>query len=165
MATVPIAEKNEQVKMHECIKETILEFLNNHNTMSLATSRDNDPYAASLFYANDGFTIYFLSNPDSDHSINFSQNPSVAITINKDYSEWRMIKGLQIKGRACKVSEDELPAAIKSYSKKHPFVKFICRDGNFTFSVIGVQFFKVIPERIRLIDNEVAFGYKVEIQI
>jgi hypothetical protein len=28
-----------------------------------------------------------------------------------------------------------------------------------------VQFFKVIPERIRLIDNEVAFGYKVEIRI
>ncbi|HWP93059.1 MAG TPA: pyridoxamine 5'-phosphate oxidase family protein [Thermodesulfobacteriota bacterium] len=151
--------------MHDRIKETILQFLDNHNTMSLATSRGNNPFAASLFYANDGFTIYFLSNPHSDHSMNFSQNPNVAITINKDYSEWRMIKGLQINGKAYKVSEEELPAAIKSYSKKHPFVKFICRDGNPTFRMAGVRFFKVIPERIRLIDNEVAFGYKVEIRI
>jgi uncharacterized protein YhbP (UPF0306 family) len=60
--------------------------------------------------------------------MNFSRNPNVAITINKDYSDWRMIKGLQINGKAYKVSEEELPAAIKSYSRKHPFVKFICKD-------------------------------------
>jgi hypothetical protein len=147
------------------MKETILQFLGNHNTMSLATSRDNNPFAASLFYANDGFTIYFLSNPNSDHSINFSQNPNVVITINKDYSEWRMIKGLQINGKAYKVSEDELPAAINAYSKKHPFVKSICKDGNSNFSGTEVRFFKVVPERIRLIDNQVAFGFKVEIRI
>lgn len=165
MATVPLAEKNEQVKMHECIKETILEFLNNHNTMSLATSRDNNPFAASLFYANDGFTIYFLSNPRSVHSLNLSKNPNVAITINKDYSEWRVVNGLQIKGKACKVSQEELPTAIKIYSEKRPFVKFIFGDGNFSPKIADAQFFKVIPETIMFINNEVAFGYKVEIRI
>jgi hypothetical protein len=130
------------------MKETLLQFLDNHNTMSLATSRGNNPFAASLFYANDGLIIYFLSNPDSDHSINFSQNPNVAITINQDYSDWRMIKGLQINGKAYKVSEEDLPAAIKSYSKKHPFVKFICRDGNHTFGMAGVQFFKLYRKEL-----------------
>jgi len=133
--------------------------------MSLATSRDNSPFVASLFYANDGFTVYFLSSPKSEHSINLSRNPSVAITINKDYSEWRKIKGLQIKGKAYKVSQQELPTAMKIYSEKHPFVKFIFGEGNFLPKIDDVQFFKVIPETIRLINNEVAFGYKVEIRL
>ncbi|MBI2485909.1 MAG: pyridoxamine 5'-phosphate oxidase family protein [Deltaproteobacteria bacterium] len=149
----------------KCVNETVLEFLKNHHTMSLATSRDNDPYAASLFYANYEFTIYFLSNPKSDHSLNLSGNPNVAITINKDYSEWRLIKGLQIKGKVCKVSQEELPTAIKIYSEKYPFVQFIFGDRNFSPMIAGAQFFKVIPERIRLVNNEVAFGYKVEIRI
>lgn len=148
-----------------CIKETILEFLNSHHTMSLSTSKDDRPFAASLFYANDQFTIYFLSSFSSQHAQNLSQNPHVAITINQDYSEWRMIKGLQIRGKAYRVFEEELPVAVNVYSEKHPFVKLILEDRRFSPKVADVQFFKVIPETIRFIDNEIAFGYKVEIQV
>jgi hypothetical protein len=150
---------------HECVRETILELLNRHNTITLATSRDDTPFAASLFYANDGLTIYFISSPKSDHSINLSRNPNVAITINKDHSEWRTIKGLQIKGKAYRVPEEELPKAIKAYSEKHPFVKLFFGDSGFSSRIEDVRFFKVIPETIRLIDNGVAFGYKVEIRL
>lgn len=76
-----------------------------------------------------------------------------------------MVNGLQIKGKACKVSQEELPTAIKIYSEKRPFVKFIFGDGNFSPKIADAQFFKVIPETIMFINNEVAFGYKVEIRI
>jgi hypothetical protein len=148
-----------------CIKEAILELLNSHHTMSLATSKDNRPFASSLFYANDGFTIYFLSSSKSQHSLNIYQNPEVAITINKDYSEWRKIKGLQIMGKAYKVSKEEIPQAMRVYSEKYPFVKLIPADVNFSLKIADIQFFKVIPETIRLINNEIAFGYKVEIRL
>ena len=165
MVTVRPVEKINNMNGGKNIKETILGFLNNHHTMSLATSRDDCPFAASLFYANDGFIIYFLSSPVSQHSLNLSQNPNVAITINKDYSEWRMIKGLQIIGKADKVPEEELPIVIKTYSEKHSFVRLILWDRNFSSRIVDVGFFKVIPETVRLIDNEVGFGYKVEIHI
>ena len=39
-----------------------------HITMTLATARDDQPRAATVFYANDGFDLYFISDPDSVHS-------------------------------------------------------------------------------------------------
>lgn len=90
--------------MESKTKEAVKQFLKEHNTMSLATSYGNSPYAASLFYASDGFVLYFFSRPESRHVINILLNPDIAATINKDYMEWRIIKGLQIRGKACKVS-------------------------------------------------------------
>ena len=44
-------------KSNEELKGMVLDYLKTHNTMTLATTRDNRPWAASLFYANDGFTL------------------------------------------------------------------------------------------------------------
>lgn len=43
------------------MREIVAGFLDVHNTMSLATSRDGSVYVASLFYASYGLTPYFLS--------------------------------------------------------------------------------------------------------
>ncbi|MBI4228568.1 MAG: pyridoxamine 5'-phosphate oxidase family protein [Deltaproteobacteria bacterium] len=147
------------------MKETILGFLKEHNTMSLATTKDNFPFAASLFYANYEFTIYFLSSPASQHALNISRNPNVAVTINKDYSEWRMIKGLQIKGKAYEVPRGELEIAERTYAQKYPFLKETLGNKKLFRRAADIKFFKVIPERIRLIDNQIGFGYKVEVRI
>ncbi|GIW47904.1 MAG: pyridoxamine 5'-phosphate oxidase [Deltaproteobacteria bacterium] len=154
-----------EIRERTCIKEAILEMLARHNTMSLATSRDNCPFASSLFYANNGFTIYFLSSPRSQHSINIYRNPQVAITINKDYTEWREIKGLQIRGKAYTVPKEEIPIAVRVYSEKYPFFKLLPLESNLALRLAGVEFFKVVPEVVRLINNEMGFGYKVELRI
>lgn len=144
-------------------RETVAGFLDGHNTMSLATSRDGEVYAASLFYASDGLTLYFLSNPDSAHSVNISLNPGVAVTISKDHSDWKTVLGLQIRGRAYEVPEGETEHAGLIFEKKYPFLAGLLGNPELFRGARGISFYKVVPETLRLIDNTVHFGYRAEL--
>lgn len=144
------------------MEDIVTEFLHGHNTMSLATSRDNYPYAASLFYASDGLTLYFLSNPDSEHSLNISINPKVAVTISTDHADWRTIRGLQIMGRAYEVREEEAELARNVFEKKYPFLTELMGSDKLPRGAGYYVFFKVVPETLRFIDNRVYFGYRAE---
>jgi len=156
---------------HKCeyekrtIRETVAEFLDEHNTMSLATSRDGEVYAASLFYASDGLTLYFLSNPDSSHSVNIALNPRAAVTISKDHPDWRTVRGLQIKGRVFEVTESEEEAARKVFEEKYPFLAGLLGNLKLFRGARGISFYKVVPETVRLIDNTVHFGWKAELDL
>ena len=43
--------------------QRVLCYLRDHHVATLATSGDQGPWAAAVFYANRGSTIYFLSAP------------------------------------------------------------------------------------------------------
>jgi hypothetical protein len=144
-------------------RETVAGFLEGHNTMSLATSRDGEVYAASLFYASDGLTLYFLSNPDSSHSVNISLDPRAAVTISKDHSDWKTVCGLQIRGRAYEVHESETEHARLIFEKKYPFLAGLLGNRELFRGGRGISFYKIVPETVRLIDNTVRFGYRAEL--
>lgn len=153
------------MQINRVTRETVAGFLDGHNTMSLATSRDGSVYAASLFYASDGLTLYFLSAPDSAHSINISLNPEVAVTISKDHSDWRTVRGLQIRGRVYEVPEGETGPARKIFEKKYPFLAELLGNRELFRGVRGISFYKVVPHSVRLIDNTVRFGYRAELNL
>ncbi|MFC2068507.1 pyridoxamine 5'-phosphate oxidase family protein [Chloroflexota bacterium] len=166
------------------LSKVVLNYLQGHCTMTVATTQVSIPWAASVFYANDGFTLYFLSNPNDQHSENISENPAVAVTVNEDYHDWRKIKGIQMDGKAELLStEDEIAKATTAYAAKYPFtsaylklmsspfpklVKFLDKFLNQLPSVpsftttVSHQFYKVVPGKIRFIDNERSFGYHEE---
>jgi hypothetical protein len=56
---------NKSKTANEKLRETLLEYLNTHNTMTIATAQDNVPWAVAVFYPNDGFTIYYSSDSDT----------------------------------------------------------------------------------------------------
>lgn len=85
--------------MDDTLREKILTYIREHDTMTIATAQDDIPWAASLFYVNDGFTLYFLSDPATRHSMNIAENPLVAATVDEDYHDWRAIKGVQMQGK------------------------------------------------------------------
>lgn len=151
------------------LKETILDYMRSHNTMSLASVDEGVPWAASVFYATDGFTLYFLSEPTSRHGASIEKNHMIAATINEDYKDWREIQGIQLEGRAERVtSRVERAKALAIYVAKYPFVgKMLISPSLFSpriaRAVARVKFYKVIPRRIRFIDNRREFGYKEEV--
>ncbi|MFC2008321.1 pyridoxamine 5'-phosphate oxidase family protein, partial [Chloroflexota bacterium] len=115
--------------MTEKLRETVLNYLKEHNTMTIATSRDNVPWAATVFYANDDFTLYFLSDPAvAEHSRNIAENPQVSVTVYEDYpltkpDDWRKVRGVQMKGTAeLLTAEVEIAKATRVYVAKYPFV-------------------------------------------
>ena len=152
--------------------------------MTIATAKGESPWAAAVFYANDGFTLYFLSDPESRHSKDIAENPVVAVTVNEDYHDWRKIKGIQMEGKAeLVVTEDEMANAVATYVGKYSFtaayLKLILSSfpkitgyldkllARLPFvpglpTVLTVRFYRFIPTKVRFIDNEKSFAHHEE---
>lgn len=171
------------------LKKVFFEYLRTHNTMSIATSKDNEPWAASVFYASDGVTLYFISNAiRARHSKNIEVNNKVAVTINEDYKlkkfdDWKKIKGIQLEGYAYLVVDmEELTKAVSTYIKKYPFtsiyLKQLFKTPKLTLferlmirlpffpkfkATEANRFYKIVPTRIWFVDNERSFEKRLEI--
>src|SRR5579884_2438627 len=63
------------------LRDRVLAYLRHHNTLTLATWWPDGPWAAALFYVNDGFDLFWLSDPAARHSRNIAQSPRVAVAI------------------------------------------------------------------------------------
>ncbi len=157
--------------MDEGLKQTILSYIKQHNTVTIATLDATSLWATALFYANDGFTLYFLSDPKTRHGRNLVEHPSVAATINEDYHDWRSIKGIQLEGTACVVTgRIEKAKAMAMYLRKYPFVaEFFgspSKIGKGMFDkVSSTTLYKIVPTRILFIDNEKGFGHREELTL
>jgi hypothetical protein len=96
-------------------------------------------------------------------------NSRVAVTIQEDYKDWRLIKGIQIEGKVVLVdSVLEKAKAIAVYARKYPAVIRLFTDptsGVYHRAFLKVKFYCVMPERLFYIDNEQGFGKRQELPI
>jgi len=152
------------------LRRIVLDYLDCHHAMSLATvGSDGLPHAAALFYINRGVTIYFVSSPLSRHGVNLAQNAHASATINEDYADWHLIKGIQMEGMVKAVGGIwENGRLALSFVKKFPdvadFFSTPQRLGEKIFSKVeGVRFYELIPSRIYFIDNARGFGHRDEL--
>ena len=153
----------------EELEKTVLDYLQQHHTASLATEREGVPHAATVFYVSIGFELYFLSSPTSRHGENLGRNPRVSATINEDYGKWQQIKGIQLEGRVENVGGIlENGRIARAFVKKYPDV------ADFLFSprklgraiaqkLARVKFYKIKPSRILFINNAIDFGKRDEL--
>ena len=99
----------------------MLDYIQAHNTMTLATCAGDYPWAATVFYASDELRLYFFSAPDSRHCQNLAANSRVAVTIQEDYHDWRKIKGIQLEGASLWwIRLIEKAKAMAVYARKYP---------------------------------------------
>jgi uncharacterized protein YhbP (UPF0306 family) len=154
--------------MSDALRQQILSYIECHNTMTLGTCHENVPWAATVFFASDGFRLYFFSAPDSRHCQNLAANRRVAVTIQEDYRDWRKIKGIQLEGKVVPVaSVIEKGKAMTAYARKYPEVMKVFTNpagGAFYKAFLKVKFYCVVPERVFYIDNEqYGFGKRQEL--
>jgi uncharacterized protein YhbP (UPF0306 family) len=153
----------------EELRQRILRYLETHNTMTLATSTEDVPWAATVFYASDELRLYFFSAPDSRHCQNLAANPRVAVTIQEDYKDWQKIKGIQLEGNVSMV--DSLAGKAKAmtvYARKYPEVIKVFTNpasGVFYKAFLKVKFYCVTPHKVFFIDNEEGFGKRQELTV
>jgi len=137
------------------VRQRMLAYLRDHITMTLATARDGQPRAATLFYANEGFDLYFVSDPDSVHSQDALANPRVFVTISQDYADWQAIQGIQLSGTAELLADGG--QARQVYVAKFPFVSQFPDD--------ALTFWRIKAGWVRMIDNTLGFAHKDEIDL
>jgi len=151
------------------LKEQILDYLRSHNTMTLATTVGDLPWAATVFFASEDLHLYFFSAPDSRHCQNLAANPRVAVTIQEDYQDWRKIKGIQLEGRVALVDGMlEKTKAMAIYAVKYPeIIKLFTNPANGLFykAFLKVKFYCVMPDKVFFIDNAQGFGKRQELTI
>jgi uncharacterized protein len=155
--------------MAQTLKEQVFDYLRSHNTMSLATSAGDSPWAATVFFASDDLSLYFFSAPDSRHCQNLAANQRVAVTIQEDYKDWREIKGIQLEGKVTLVDGMlEKAKAMAIYAAKYPdIIKLFTNPGSGIFykAFLKVKFYCVTPEKVFFIDNTQGFGKRQELPL
>jgi PPOX class probable F420-dependent enzyme len=143
-------------------KRFILEQLKTHRNMSLATVRpDGYPQATAVAYANDGLTLYFACDRNSQKVRNLRRSPKVSLTINKDWAGWKKITGLSM-GATAKILE--LPADTR---RAHALLarKFKEMKGLSAKDLAATAFVRVQPKVVSMLDYRRAFGWTRQVRV
>ena len=145
-------------------RERALEYLAAHRVMTLATHDADGPWAAAVFYANDGFDLYFLSSPASRHARNVPAEPAAAATVQEDYADWREIKGIQLEGRVEQLAGAEETSARKLYGEKFPFVaNAAVAPPALAAALAKVCWYRLVAARAYFLDNSAGFGHRDQV--
>lgn len=130
----------------------IVEFISEHHVLTLATSVDNQPYCANLFYAydNDLSAFLFTSNISTRHGSEAETNRQVAASIVLETKIVGKIEGLQITGRMYRPEGDSLKRAKKLYLKSFPYAV-----------VMDLEMWILEVDFAKLTNNRLGFGKKL----
>lgn len=155
--------------MQEEDRSAVRDLLESHNTISLATCHDGEPWNASLFFASDQhLNIYFVSDYRTRHARHIQESGIAVAAINADCALWTDVRGLQVEGRVTVTSGLERMNALRYYLAKFRDVKALFespKDENeqtIAERLKAANMYCLKPSWIRLIDNSRWFGYKAE---
>jgi len=144
--------------MDDAIRTQILELLDQHRIMTIATLRpDGWPQATTVGYVNKGLTLYFLCGLDSQKAANLARDNRVSLTIDHDTPDLMAITGLSMAARAQKVVDrDEANTVLRMLPLKYP--------ENISVPMAmptpeDVHIFRVTPTVISVLDYSKGFGH------
>lgn len=141
--------------MDETLRANILDVLNAHHIMTLATIRpDGYPQATTVNYVNDNLTIYFATDPASQKSANIQLNSKVSIAIASETENAYKLRGLSLSGNANRVGERKRAQELcLRLFKKLPQVKRLAPEDPDDLAVYAVT-----PVAISLVDYASGYG-------
>lgn len=144
--------------MDEAMRNKILDLLDQHRIMTIATLRpDGWPQATTVGYANDGLTLYFLCGPDSQKAANLARDDRVSLTIDHDTPQVTEITGLSMAARAQAVADPgEAEKALRLLMQKYPQQDALPLPMP---SPADVRIFRVTPTVISVLDYARGFGH------
>ena len=126
----------------------IEEFLKEHHLLTLATSSDNLPQVANLFFTYDKKEVVFLVASDfkTEHIKNVLKNPNVAGSVALETSNVGKIQGIQFKA----IMSEGDSKDKEYYLRVFPFSR-----------VMNPIIWKISLQEIKFTDNHLGFGKKL----
>jgi uncharacterized protein YhbP (UPF0306 family) len=141
------------------------------NTMTLATTSDEGPWAAAVYYANSDFLFYFFSDPASRHIQDSQGQRAISAAIHAPALAWKDIRGIQMSGFIEPISPGiEALKVLRLYFKKFPFVSEFFKQnekpniGAF-LNRFKVRLFRLRPTLLYYLDNSIQFGFREKISL
>jgi nitroimidazol reductase NimA-like FMN-containing flavoprotein (pyridoxamine 5'-phosphate oxidase superfamily) len=142
--------------MDGTLKSKILELLDQHRLMTLATNRpDGWPQATTVGYVNDRLTIYFLCSPQSQQAANLARDSRISLTIDHDVSDPMAITGLSMAAQAQPVTDPtEVAKAMNLLQTSYPeYAAFPMPKPE------EIAVYRVLPQVISVLDYSKGFGH------
>lgn len=141
------------------LQDHVLEYLDNHTTLNLATAGPAGLWAAAVLYVNDGVCLYFTSVASTRHGVNLAGTHHAAGTINDECRSWTGMKGLQIEGEVAPVEDlVERTRVIADYLQRFPFAAGMWNGESDAARIAadpGIHaFYRLTPTRVLYTDNE-----------
>lgn len=147
--------------------DNIEEYLEEHNVLNLATSGEDGPWSAAVFYAHYGRRFYFMSDPATTHGSHIVTSELAAASIHEDYADWQSIKGLQMSGRAWEVTDSrQQKIGLRAYFRKYSFAEAFFKAGfpeRIAERMKKVRLFCFEPDRVFWLDNSKGFGKRITV--
>ena len=137
-------------------KRQIIDLLNEHRIMTVATNRpDGWPQATVVGYANDGLIVYCFVARDGQKFANIAVDPRVSLAIAKDYPQPLQIKGLSIAAKAVVVEDEgERLHAGAILLRRYPEYKVMPPP-----DPAAVPMLRITPEIVSILDYSRGFGH------
>lgn len=125
-------------------------------TMVLGVTLDTGAaHSAPLYFVRgEGFSLYWLSSPDSLHSRAIAAGSPVSAAVFRPSRKWNELRGVQIRGAARPVRKQS--SLIEKYKAK--FSLGVELDAVISRS----RLYRLQPRWMRLIDNRRGFGWNME---
>ncbi len=142
--------------MKQEFKRQIVELLDRHRIMTVATNREDGwPQATVVSYANDGLIVYCQISRDSQKYANITRDARVSLAIAKDALQPLQIKGLSIAARAEEVPDQgERDHAAEILLARYPEYRVMPRP-----DPAAVPTLRLTPEILSVIDYAKGFGH------
>ena len=134
------------------IDQQIIDFINEHHLLTLATSQNNKPYCCNLFYVYDHVNnqILFSTETKTKHAQDFICNTNVAGSIALETKEVSKIQGVQLLGTISELKDGILKMANDKYIKAFPYA-----------ANMDLHLWALSLNFIKMTHNKLGFGKKL----
>lgn len=133
-------------------QKRIVDFINEHHVLTVATSINNSPWCANCFYIylEEENCLVFTSDDNTKHVQDIKQNAAVAGSVVLETKSVGKIQGIQFRGSMKIPEKDLVSKAQKKYLKRFPYAVLM----KTTLWVLNLNY-------IKMTDNRLGFGKKL----
>lgn len=141
--------------MDNALKSKLLEVLQSHHTMALATIRpDGYPQATTVYYIHDEFTLYFAIDAASQKAGNIKLNNKVSVAIASEDQDFYKLRGFSMSGTATRIIDERRAEelSLRLFRAFPQSKRFVPEDPK------QLAVFEITPVAISLVDHASGFG-------
>jgi len=135
------------------LRKLIEEYLNSSKILQVATSKNNQSWTCTLYFACDEkLNLYWISLPSRRHSQELKDNSKVSGTIVLPHSPGDKVRGIQFQGTAKElISKSDLIQGLKHYGHRYQMKKD--RIESIVENKDGHRCYKITPSLYVLFDE------------
>lgn len=136
------------------LEQIVNEYLASGTMMQLATCHGGKPWVCTVYFVADKHrNIYWISKPETRHSLEITKNKDVAATIPLRFHPGEPGVALQLEGQASEVGNtQEIAEKMRLYVEK-----FASGEEFYNGFIAGANehyLFKLVPTRFVVVDSE-----------